>query len=52
MSLAIAELSIAMRAVLSRLKNLRKDPVRWSDSIVRGYQLRSPTKLPVIWDAN
>jgi cytochrome P450 len=52
MSLAIAELSIAMRAVLSRLKNLRKDPVRWSDSVVRGYQLRSPTKLPVIWDAN
>jgi cytochrome P450 len=49
-SLSIAEMKIAMGGVLDRLPNLRKDPKRWSGTVVRGFQLRSPTKLPVLWD--
>lgn len=49
-SLAVAEQRIAMTGVLSKLKNLRKDPARWGDVQLRGYQLRSPTQLPLLWD--
>jgi len=50
-NLTIAEQLIALRAVFGRLKNLRKDPERWHDAQLRGFQLRSPTQLPVLWDA-
>jgi cytochrome P450 len=50
-NLTIAEQKIAMTSVLTRLKNLRKDPQRWGDTQIRGFQLRSATKLPVLWDA-
>ena len=49
-NLSIAEIKIAMVGVLDRLPNLRKDPKRWPGTVVRGFQLRSPTKLPVLWD--
>ncbi|MDX8356397.1 cytochrome P450 [Sphingopyxis terrae] len=50
-NLTIAEQMIALKAVFARLKNLRKDPDRWDDAKLRGFQLRSPTQLPVLWDA-
>lgn len=49
-NLTIAEQKIAMEGVLRRLTNLRKDPERWDGTEIRGYQLRSATKLPVLWD--
>lgn len=51
-SLALAEMKIAMTAILSRLKNLRKDPAHWDDAYLRGWSLRSPTIVPVLWDKN
>lgn len=49
-NLTIAEQKIAMTSMLSRLKNLRKDPQRWNDVAIRGFMLRSATQLPVLWD--
>lgn len=51
MSLSLVEMKIAMEGVLERLPNLRKDPEYWDQVKVRGLQLRSPTMLPVLWDA-
>ena len=50
MSLSLAEMRIAMQALLERLTNLRKDETRWHCVTMRGYQFRSPTQLPVLWD--
>lgn len=49
-NLSIAEMRIAMNGILDRLPKLRKDLARWEGTVVRGFQLRSPTKLPVLWD--
>ena len=51
-NLSLAEMKIAMTGVLSRLKNLRKDPQRWSGVQMRGYKLRAPNILPVLWDVD
>ncbi len=50
MNLALSELRIALTGVLDNLHDLRKDSDQWVDVEVRGIQLRSPTKLPVLWD--
>lgn len=50
-NLALSEMKIAMTGLLQRLKNIRKDPDRWSGVRMRGYKLRSPNILPVLWDA-
>lgn len=50
MALSLAEQRIAMSLLLSRMPNLQKDPDNWPGTVVRGFQLRSPTRLPVLWD--
>lgn len=49
-NLTIAEQKIAMEGILRKLPNLRKDTDRWAGTEIRGFQLRSATKLPVLWD--
>lgn len=50
-NLSLSEMKIAMTGVLNRLKNLRKDPALWPSVKMRGYKLRAPNILPVLWDA-
>ena len=50
-NLALAELRIAMINILEKLPNLRKDEDRWHSLKWGGYYFRSPTQLPVKWDA-
>jgi cytochrome P450 len=49
-SLARAEIRLAMEALLQRLGNLRPDPAHWEAARVRGFGLRSPTSVPALWD--
>lgn len=50
MPVAKIEMEIALNAVLDYLPNLRLDPQGGYEGI-RGIQFRSPTAIPVIWDA-
>lgn len=50
MPLAKIEMDIALNAVLDYLPNLRLDPQGGYEGI-RGIQFRSPTAIPVVWDA-
>jgi cytochrome P450 len=50
MPLAKIEMDIALIAVLDYLPNLRLDPQGGYEGI-RGIQFRSPTAIPVVWDA-
>jgi cytochrome P450 len=50
MPLAKTEMDIALNAVLDLLPNLRLDPQGNYEGI-KGIQFRSPTSLPVVWDA-
>lgn len=50
-NLALAEMKIAVSTMLESLPNLRKDLALWDQAQIRGFQLRSPTVLPAIWDA-
>jgi cytochrome P450 len=51
--LARMEMSTAMNLVLDRLPNLRPDADRWeaNDVHIHGEKFRSPTTLPVLFDA-
>jgi cytochrome P450 len=51
--LARMEMATAMNLVLDRLPNLRPDPDRWDadDVHIHGERFRSPTTLPVLFDA-
>ncbi len=53
MHLARMEMASAMNRLLDRLPNLRPDPDRWEadDVHIHGERFRSPTTLPVVWDA-
>ena len=48
--LAMVEMKIALEELINRLPNLRKDKRRWQSVKLCGYQMRSPTQLPVCWD--
>jgi len=50
MPLAKIEMEIAINAILDYLPNLRLDPKGGYEGI-RGIQFRSPTAIPVLWDA-
>jgi cytochrome P450 len=50
MHLARLEMDIALNALLDHLPNLRLDPEGGYEGI-RGIQFRSPTAIPVVWDA-
>jgi cytochrome P450 len=53
MHLARMEMASAVNRLLDRCPNLRPDPNRWDadDVHIHGERFRSPTTLPVIWDA-
>ncbi len=53
MHLARMEMTSAMNRLLDRCPNLRPDPDRWDvdDVHIHGEKFRSPTTLPVVWDA-
>ena len=53
MHLARMEMASAMNRLLDRCPNLRPDPDRWDadDVHIHGERFRSPTTLPVVWDA-
>jgi cytochrome P450 len=53
MHLARMETSVAVNALFDRLPNLRLDPalVERDDPHIHGQIFRSPTSLPVTWDA-
>jgi cytochrome P450 len=53
MHLARLEMTAATNLLLDRLPDLRPDPDRWDadDVHIHGERFRSPTTLPVVWDA-
>jgi cytochrome P450 len=53
MHLARMEMASAMNRLLDRCPNLRPDPERWyvDDVHIHGERFRSPTTLPVVFDA-
>ena len=53
MHLARMEMASAMNRLLDRCPNLRPDPARWDldDVHIHGERFRSPTTLPVLFDA-
>lgn len=54
MHLARMEMASAVNHLLDRCPNLRPDPDRWAadDVHIHGRQFRSPTTLPVLFDAS
>lgn len=51
MHLARLEMRVALNLLLDRLPNLRLDPAA-DDPYIRGQAFRSPTSVPILFDAN